>query len=140
MRGNHLMRILIVEGETEVSRAIQANLTRENFVCDIAASAREAKEFIAAFVYDCIIVDGDLPEGRATQLLAVLKASRRSEGILMISNPDSLNARKKALNAGADDYLDKPFESSDLTARVCALAHRKQFKGKPTLAHNELAV
>jgi len=134
------MRILIAESDPELAISIQAYLIQENYVCDMASSAQEARDFIGAFMYDCIVLDNALPDGGGTRVLNTLRGSQRRDKVIVISAPDSLQARVKALNSGADDYLARPFELSELNTRIAALVRGKKVQGRSRIVHHELVV
>jgi DNA-binding response OmpR family regulator len=134
------MRILIIEDEKEISKSIVNYLKRENYLCDIADTVRTGMDKMEAFDYDCIVLDISLPDGNGFQILKELKATGRTDGVIIISAKDSLDDRIAGLNLGADDYLPKPFHLSELNARIAAIIRRKKFHGNKTLVVNEISI
>jgi DNA-binding response OmpR family regulator len=134
------MRILIIEDEKEISKSIVNYLKRENYLCDIADTVRTGMDKMEAFDYDCIVLDISLPDGNGFQILKELKATGRTDGVIIISAKDSLDDRVAGLNLGADDYLPKPFHLSELNARIAAIIRRKKFHGNKTLMVNEISI
>jgi DNA-binding response OmpR family regulator len=132
------MKILIVEDEKALSESISAYLNSEQYVCESAADFSTAMMKIMQYDYACIILDINLPGGSGLNILKELKASKKAEGILIISARNSLNDKLTGLNSGADDYLIKPFHLSELAARVAAIIRRKSFEGNSVLRFEEI--
>jgi DNA-binding response OmpR family regulator len=132
------MKVLIVEDEKALSDSISTYLNSEQYVCEIAENFSAAIRKIMHYDYACIILDINLPDGSGLQILKELKASKKTEGILIISARNSLSDKLTGLNSGADDYLIKPFHLSELAARVSAIIRRKSFNGNNVLKFEEL--
>ena len=117
------MRVLVIEDNEAVAKIVARSLEREGFLVDTAVTARDGGELGRSAEYSLIILDMILPDGHG---ISVLKGIRESgEG-----DTDTI---VKALDAGADDYLQKPFSDEDLRARVRALFHRRHLSGPPTV-------
>ena len=132
------MKVLIIEDEQALSASIFAYLNSEQYLCEIAADFHSAMSKIGQYDYACIILDINLPGGSGLEILRELKASHKADGVLIISARNSLDDRLNGLNAGADDYLSKPFHLSELAARVAAIIRRKSFDGNNNLRFEEL--
>jgi DNA-binding response OmpR family regulator len=132
------MKVLIVEDEKALSESISTYLSSEQYVCEIAADFSTAIKKIMNYDYACIILDINLPGGSGLNILKELKASKKAEGVLIISARNSLDDKLTGLNSGADDYLIKPFHLSELAARVSAIIRRKSFDGNNILKFEEL--
>lgn len=128
------MKILVIEDEIELQKAIKASLEKEQFVVEVASDFNRASEKIALYDYDCILLDITLPGGSGLKLLEALREKEKNENVIITSAKDSLEDKLKGLDLGADDYLSKPFHLSELNARVKALLRRKTFRGKNTIA------
>lgn len=119
------MRVLIAEDEQEIARALKKILEKERYAVDIVYNGRDALDYIRQIEYDALILDIMMP---LLDGLEVLKQIRR-EGIftptLFLTARGALDDRVAGLDAGADDYLPKPFAAKELTARVKALTRRK---------------
>jgi len=127
------MKVLIIEDEKELSDSICTYLNNENFICEAAYDFNTASEKIHLYDYACIILDITIPYGNGLDILKELKASNKSEGVLIISAKNSLDDKVHGLNLGADDYLTKPFHLPELGARVSAIIRRKSFEGKTVI-------
>lgn len=134
------MKILVVEDERELAQDIVSYLSGENYRCEIAPTYDQAIDKITSYEYDCILLDLMLPGGDGLQLLEILKQKNRKEGVIIISAKNALDDKIKGLQIGADDYLEKPFHLSELTARIYSVIRRKQFDNSNTVTHGELVV
>lgn len=132
-------RLLLVEDEKKVARSIAKGLREEGYAVIIAESARAAGELLSeAFApgsdageargFDLLIVDWMLPDGDGLLLTRRCRAHAATVPILMLTARDAISDRVTALDAGADDYLVKPFDFTELVARVRALLRRSQGK------------
>jgi len=134
------MKILIVEDETELAQGMASYLTHEKNVCEIAPSFKQGYEKINLYDYDCILLDIGLPDGDGLELLKMLKAKKKTDGVIIISAKDSLDDRINGLNFGADDYLLKPFHLPELNARIHAIMRRRSFDGNPLIAFDVITI
>jgi DNA-binding response OmpR family regulator len=134
------MKILIVEDESALAKSIESYLTREKHICEVAFTFEEGSNKINVYEYDCILLDIGLPDGDGLALLKMLKAARKTEGVIIISAKDSLDDRITGLNFGADDYLLKPFHLSELNARIQAVMRRRNFDGNPNIAFDVINI
>jgi DNA-binding response OmpR family regulator len=132
------MKILIVEDEKDLSQSICDYLANEQFTCEQAFDYKTAIEKISTFEYACIVLDIGLPGGTGLDVLKELKQEGKLDGVLIMSARDSVDDRVYGLNAGADDYLTKPFYLPELAARISAIIRRKSFDGKNILRYDEL--
>jgi len=115
-------------------------LRQESYVCEIAYSASEANEKILLFDYDCILLDISLPDGNGLKILEKLRASNKTDGVIMITAKGSFDDRIAGLNLGADDYLPKPFYLPELSARISAVIRRKRFDGNNKISFHEIEI
>ncbi|RYY90849.1 MAG: response regulator transcription factor [Chitinophagaceae bacterium] len=134
------MKILIVEDEPDLSKDICTYLSNEKYSCEQAFDFGHAWDKISLYDYACIILDIGLPGGSGIELLELLKKSDKAEGVLLISAKNSIEDKVSGLNAGADDYLTKPFHLSELAARVSAIIRRKSFEGKNVIVFDSLSI
>mgnify|MGYP002881699409 FL=1 len=100
-------------------------LTKENFTVDIALTGKEADSFVKSSRYQVIILDIGLPDENGLSLMQKWRSDGKDEAILVLSARSSWTERVEGLNAGADDYLPKPFEFDELKARLSAIIRRK---------------
>ena len=134
------MKVLIIEDEKALSDSICSYLDNENFICETAFDYHSAIEKISLYDYTCIILDISLPGGSGLSILKELKKANKADGVLIISAKNSLEDKVQGLNAGADDYLTKPFHLPELGARVAAIIRRKEFGGQKTISFDELTI
>lgn len=118
------MKILLVEDEPDMSRLLSSLLKGAGFVVDHATSIREAEEATRQFVYDLNLLDRRLPDGDGAELIPRIRALRPGARVMMLTALDSLTSKVAGLEAGADDYLTKPFQGEELVARVRACLRR----------------
>jgi two-component system OmpR family response regulator len=114
------MRILIVENEPEMALLIGRRLGRAGFASDKAECISEAVEALRALDYSLMVLDRRLPDGDAAEHISDFKALRPGLPIIMVSALDAYRDRVTGLDAGADDYLTKPFNGAEFLARVRA--------------------
>ncbi len=134
------MRILLIEDDIKASRLLARGLEEEGFVVDVAHSAESGDE--AAFVahHDLIVLDWMLPGQDGLSLCAALRGRGLHTPILMLTARDALGDRVTGLDAGADDYLTKPFAFEELLARVRALLRRSEMTRPPVLEIGDLSL
>ena len=107
------MRLLVVEDEPRISELIKAALERAEFVVDTVRVRADAREALANTPYDAAILDLGLPDGDGLELLAELRPAGNHIPILILTARDAVEQRVLGLDAGADDYLVKPFAMQD---------------------------
>jgi DNA-binding response OmpR family regulator len=134
------MKILLVEDELQLSKTLLKFLKNEGFLVDTALDFPQALFKIADNVYDCILIDITLPKGNGLELIKQLKADHSKSGIIIISAKNSDDDKILGLDLGADDYLSKPFNFSELNSRIRALLRRRNFDGENILQINELII
>jgi DNA-binding response OmpR family regulator len=119
------MRILVIEDEHKIARAIKEGFEQETFAVDICFEGQEGLNAARYEAYDLIILDRMLPGGMdGVQICQILRQEGKHMPILMLTAKDHVRDRVEGLNAGADDYLIKPFSFEELLARVKALLRR----------------
>jgi len=119
------MKILIVEDEPDLLNLVKRYFKREGYVCEEATTFREGYKKINNFEYDCAIIDLNLPGGDGLKLVEMLRQDNTQTAILIVSARETIDDRIKGLEIGADDYLTKPFNLSELNARIKAVLRRK---------------
>lgn len=134
------MKLLLVEDSSRLAAALTSSLRGEGFAVDHAADGRIALRQIEAYQYDVMILDLMLPQVPGLEVLGALRASEAPTRVLVLSARDQTEDRVAALNLGADDYLVKPFDLSELKARVLALLRRRYGETSGLLSHGELTL
>jgi DNA-binding response OmpR family regulator len=118
------MKVLVVEDDRKVAGFIEQGLAEEGYVVDIAPDGEEASMLAHVYEYDVILLDVILPKKNGFQVAAELRREGRKTPILMLTSRDAVEDVVRGLDAGADDYLAKPFRFEELLARVRALVRR----------------
>ena len=127
------MKILIIEDEPSLREIMQRALEQERYVVETATTYAEADAKLAAYTYDCILLDIMLPDGNWLHLLEHLKQQRKRDNVIIISARDSLDDKIRGLDMGADDYLPKPFHTAELLARIKSVLRRGKSGGEMAL-------
>jgi two-component system, OmpR family, manganese sensing response regulator len=123
------MRILLVDDEIELTNPLSRLLSQEGYSVDVATDGRSGQELSLAYAYDLYILDWVLPLKTGIEICRDLRATGNSKPVLFLTAQDTLDDRVLGLDAGADDYLVKPFELRELLARVRALLRRTPSSG-----------
>jgi two-component system, OmpR family, response regulator len=118
------MRLLLIEDDLLLSRSLAASLREENYAVDVATDGEEGLFKAISSAYDCVVLDGMLPVFDGWEVLRRLRLEKDATPVLMLTARDAVPDRIRGLNAGADDYLTKPFDSEELLARIRALIRR----------------
>lgn len=134
------MRILIVEDEPSLGEQIHQQLTQEKYACDLAVDGRDALFQGTEIDYDLAIIDLGLPLLDGTSLIKALRAKERNFPILILTARSAWQDKVEGLEAGADDYLTKPFHPEELRARVQALLRRAKGLAQAQLTFGPLQI
>ena len=118
------MRILVVDDDRKVAGFIEQGLLEEGYVVDVARDGEEATMLAHVNEYDVMLLDVVLPKKNGFQVATELRSEGRNTPILMLTSRDAVEDVVRGLDAGADDYLAKPFPFDELLARVRALLRR----------------
>lgn len=118
------MRLLVVEDEPTIANFVRQGLTEAGYAVDVARDGQEGLDYALAANYDALILDIMLPRLDGIQLLCRLRSQGHKTPALMLTARDTVDNRVEGLDAGADDYLVKPFAFPELMARVRALLRR----------------
>lgn len=119
------MRILLVEDETELAVALRAALTRRGFVVDWVPDLDQARAAILEAEFRAVLLDRRLPDGDGVTLLPAIRALPDPPPVILLTARALIAERVEGLDAGADDYLAKPFEIDELLARLRAVSRRR---------------
>ncbi len=134
------MRILLVDDDAVLMDILAERLTEQRYVVDIAADGKSAEAWVGLFAYDFIILDMRLPDIGGILLCQRLRKRKVVSPILMLTAKDDSATKVKALNAGADDYVVKPFDFEELFARIRALGRRESIVLEATLQRGDLRI
>lgn len=134
------MRILIIEDEKEVASLVQRALLEESHAVDVAADGPQGEDMALAEAYDLIILDLMLPKKDGLAVLKTLRSEGLATPVLLLTARDEVSDRVAGLDAGADDYLGKPFAVAELRARVRALLRRQSDNKASLLAAGDLVM
>lgn len=123
------MRLLLVDDDQHITELLEEVLTEQHYVVDIAGDGHKAWEFVKTFNYDLLMLDVTLPKLDGINLCHQLRSQKYHMPILMLTACDSTSEQIAGLDAGADDYVSKPYKMQALLARIRALLRR----GSPSL-------
>jgi DNA-binding response OmpR family regulator len=134
------MRVLVAEDHEMMARAIGTGLRREGMAVDVVLDGNDALEHLAVTRYDVLVLDRDLPGTHGDEICRQLAAGRAETRILMLTAASTVADRVDGLGLGADDYLPKPFDFPELTARIRALGRRAAVPLPPTLHNGDVVL
>lgn len=127
------MRLLLVEDDSTLGLLVRRRLSEEAMLVDWVRRIDDAASAAQAVAYDLVLLDRGLPDGDGLTLIPMLRRSSGSPRILVLTASGATRDRVEGLDAGADDYLPKPFDPDELAARCRALARRDRPGGEATL-------
>jgi two-component system, OmpR family, response regulator len=134
------MRILIIDDEHQFARNIQKYLLLEKYAADIAFDGEKGLEMALLNEYDCVVLDLNLPKIDGIAVCHQLRKSGKSMPILMLTARSGVDDVIIGLDSGADDYLKKPFEMSELLARIRSLVRRKSDDRNPSIENGSIRI
>ena len=134
------MRVLVVEDFEVLAAAIGTGLGREGMAVDVVLDGDDALEHLAVTRYDVVVLDRDLPGTHGDEVCRRLAAQRSPTRVLMLTAASTVKERVDGLGLGADDYLPKPFDFAELTARIRALGRRSSAPLPPTLEGGDISL
>lgn len=127
------MRVLLIEDDRVLGNAVRDHVASLGHGVDLMRHLTDARAAITTVDYDLILLDLNLPDGRGIDLLRELRGSDRLTPAIILTAQDQIAARIEGLNSGADDYLVKPFDLSELSARIAAVTRRYMGQANPML-------
>ncbi|MEX2630631.1 MAG: response regulator transcription factor [Tistlia sp.] len=134
------MRVLVVEDDAALAKSIELMLRSDGYVCDVTDLGEDGLEIGKLYDYDIIILDLMLPDIDGYEVLRRLRQARVKTPILILSGLSGLDDKLKGLGFGADDYLTKPFDKRELTARLQAVVRRSKGHSDSVILTGKLAV
>lgn len=134
------MRILVVEDDPVLSNGLRAGLAMQGATLDIVESCADGRAALAASEFDALVLDLMLPDGSGLDLLAQMRAGGDRTPVLLLTALDEIADRIKGLDAGADDYLGKPFDLDELGARLRAISRRQNGRASALLSCNGIVL
>ena len=132
------MRVLVVEDHAKLAMAVAAGLRREGMAVDVVFDGRDALDHAAGTDYEVIVLDRDIPGVHGDEVCRQLIDDGCESRVLMLTAAGTIKDRVEGLQLGADDYLPKPFDFSELVARIQALARRSRPALPPMLVCGDL--
>mgnify|MGYP003621892831 CR=1 FL=1 len=132
------MRLLLVEDDPMIGASVQSGLRQEGHTVDWVRDGQAAELALASGVHEMLLLDLGLPHKSGLELLSGLRRRGLDLPVLVITARDSVADRVKGLDAGADDYLVKPFDLDELSARIRALMRRRAGRASPRIEHGPL--
>lgn len=134
------MRILLVEDDPVLADGLRAGLALAGLTVDAVTSCADAQAALAVSRFDAVVLDLMLPDGSGLDVLAALRARQDATPVILLTALDETPDRIRGLDAGADDYLGKPFDLDELAARLRVLVRRGSGRASPLLTHGDLAL
>jgi len=134
------MRVLLVEDDDLIGSGVEAGLHQAGFTVDWAQDGRKANLALTTTTYELIVLDLGLPKMGGRELLKWLRDREKDTPVLVLTASDTVADRVGGLEAGADDYLCKPFDLAELIARCRALLRRAQGRSVEVIRHGSLTV
>jgi two-component system, OmpR family, response regulator len=133
-----MAKVLVVEDDTGLCTVIRDWLLLQNYLVEIVHTAGEAEEFLRSYRYDAIVLDWGLPDRPGVDVCQRFRASGGQTPILMLTGKRDISEKEQGLDSGADDYLTKPFDVKELSARLRALLRRPAAMSENVLSAGDL--
>ena len=134
------MKVLLAEDTPDLNKVLATVLAHEGYAVDAVFDGQAASEHLETDAYDCIVLDIMMPKKDGIQVLTELRAKNMITPVLMLTAKAEVEDRVTGLDAGADDYLTKPFAIKELLARVRALTRRKTQYQSEDIAYRDLSL
>jgi len=134
------MRLLLAEDDRMIGAGVQQGLKQEGFAVDWVRDGRAAELALREDVHDLLLLDLGLPGKQGLEVLAAMRRRGDARPVLILTARDAVADRVAGLDAGADDYLVKPFDLTELAARVRALLRRREGRAEPVVTVGALAL
>lgn len=134
------MRILLVEDDPALAQAVLGYLHSKQFQVDLAPDLASARALVAVTHYATILLDLNLPDGEGLELLQHLPKRDDPPTVVVVTARDQVSDRIRGLDAGADDYLVKPYDPEELLARLRAVERRRSAQASPVLVRGQVSI
>ena len=134
------MRVLLIEDDDAIGRAVREQVAADGHAVDWAKRLADAEDCLGTAAYDLILLDLMLPDGRGLDFLTRRRKAGDAMPVIVLTARDQISDRIAGLNAGADDYLVKPFDLSELSARIAAVGRRYAGNPNPLIALGDLEI
>ncbi len=134
------MRVLVAEDVEDLATAIAAGLRREGMAVDVVLDGAAALDHLGITPYDVVVLDRDLPVVHGDEICRKLAGEQSGSRVLMLTAASTVRDRVEGLDLGADDYLAKPFDFTELVARIRAIGRRPAASVPPVLEHADLTL
>ena len=134
------MRVLLVEDEAGLGSAVREHIAAEGHAVDWLTTLAAAEDAIAGTAYELVLLDLHLPDGRGLEMLRRMRRRGETTPVIIVTARDQISDRIEGLNSGADDYLVKPFDLDELTARLNAVARRYAGNPNPLVAAGDVVI
>ena len=134
------MRILLIEDDTVLGAAVRDQIAADGHSVDWMTRLDQAGDAMAGAAYDLVLLDLMLPDGRGLPFLKTLRGRGDVTPVIILTALDQVSDRIDGLNAGADDYLVKPFDLAELSARIGSVARRYTGNPNPIITHGTLEI
>lgn len=134
------MRVLLIEDDTALGAAIRDQIAADGHSVDWMSRLDEARDALASAAYDLVLLDLMLPDGLGIPFLKALRARGEVTPVIILTALDQVSDRIAGLNAGADDYMVKPFDLAELSARIGSVARRYTGNPNPIVTLGPLAI
>jgi len=132
------MRLLLAEDDRMIGESVQRGLKQDGFAVDWVPDGRAAELALAENVHDLVVLDLGLPRKEGLDVLRSMRRRGDARPVLVVTARDAVTDRVAGLDAGADDYLVKPFELTELAARIRALLRRSAGRAEPVVAYGDI--
>lgn len=134
------MRILLVEDDQLLGDGLSAGLTQYGYTVDWLKDGQSALHALLTENFDLVVLDLGLPRRSGLDVLKTIRSKNISTPVVVLTARETVDDRVKGLDAGADDYLVKPFDLDELCARIRALQRRAKHRAKPKLSHGDITI